>query len=139
VDRFACLVDGYFHGRREVPVRAGQHCVIPGAGDMVCGAVSAMIVVTAARRGVPRATVLRMIANVAIDSTLGAIPLFGDFFDAYFKANVRNAKLYREAAAGHTNQKKDAAFVALVAVALLVLLSVPIAIAVWVIAALIRL
>ena len=43
--------------------------------------------------GVPGAVQLRMIANVALDATLGAVPVAGDLFDAVFKAHQRNHAL----------------------------------------------
>ena len=34
-----------------------------------------------------------MVANVAIDSVVGVVPLAGDFFDARWKSNTRNMRL----------------------------------------------
>ena len=45
---------------------------------------------------VPRAVAVRMAANVLIDTALGAIPLVGDAFDVFFKANTRNIKLLQQ-------------------------------------------
>ena len=50
-------------------------------------------IVLARRMGVPGAVQLRMIANVALDATLGAVPVAGDLFDAVFKAHQRNHAL----------------------------------------------
>ena len=35
------------------------------------------------------------IANVAADTVLGAVPVAGDLFDAYWKANLRNIEILR--------------------------------------------
>jgi len=46
--------------------------------------------VEAARLGVSYTTLLKMIANIAVDVVGGTIPLAGDLFDAVCKANKRN-------------------------------------------------
>ena len=69
--------------------------LVPGIGDAITTAVSAYIVYEARRLGVPRHLLLRMIANVAIDGMVGAIPVAGDFFDVVFRANRRNVQLLR--------------------------------------------
>ncbi len=67
--------------------------LIPGVGDLATGAVSAYLLVEAAKLGVPRHVLLRMLANIGIDAAVGAIPLLGDLFDVAFKANRRNLAL----------------------------------------------
>lgn len=67
--------------------------LIPVVGDALAGAASLYIVAMAARIGVPRSVLLRMVANVLLDSVVGAVPLAGDLFDMGYKANVRNARL----------------------------------------------
>jgi hypothetical protein len=37
-----------------------------------------------------------MIGNVAVDTAIGAIPLAGDVFDVFFKANQRNLRIIHE-------------------------------------------
>ncbi len=37
-----------------------------------------------------------MVANVAIDGVVGAVPLVGDMFDVAFRANRRNMALLRD-------------------------------------------
>ena len=69
--------------------------LFPGGGDVVGAALSVYVVVEAARLGVPAAALARMIGNVVVDTTLGAIPVAGDLFDAYWKANLRNIEILR--------------------------------------------
>jgi len=45
---------------------------------------------------VPRRLLARMIANVALDGVVGAVPLAGDLFDVMWRANQRNVRLLRE-------------------------------------------
>ena len=67
--------------------------LVPGAGDVATGLLAAYIVAEAARLGVPRQTLWRMIANVAIDMAAGSVPFAGDIFDFAFKANRKNLEL----------------------------------------------
>lgn len=67
--------------------------ILPGAGDLFSGGLSLYIVVEAARLGVSYGTLLRMIANVALDVGVGSIPILGDAFDVVWKANKRNFEL----------------------------------------------
>jgi Domain of unknown function (DUF4112) len=93
--------------------------LIPGFGDLAGAAISSFIVLQAVRLGVPRATLLRMVANIIIEATFGLVPIVGDFFDATFKANARNVALLRDAVndtnSGRSKRKNaDRGFVALV-------------------------
>jgi hypothetical protein len=55
-----------------------------------------MIVFQAARLGAPRSTLVRMMANVAVDTLVGEIPLVGDLFDFGWKSNTRNIALLEQ-------------------------------------------
>jgi hypothetical protein len=67
--------------------------LVPGAGDVATGLLAAYIVAEAAKLGIPRRTLWRMVANVAIDMAGGAVPFAGDIFDFAFKANKKNLDL----------------------------------------------
>ncbi|MDY7022610.1 MAG: DUF4112 domain-containing protein [Cyanobacteriota bacterium] len=67
--------------------------LIPGGGDLLGGLFSAYIMLRAFQLGVPRATLLRMASNVATETLAGTVPVFGDFFDVAWKANVKNVEL----------------------------------------------
>lgn len=67
--------------------------LIPGIGDLAGGAFAAYIIVEAARLGLPRHVLLRMLANLGLDMAVGSVPLLGDIFDMAFKANRRNVNL----------------------------------------------
>ena len=70
--------------------------LIPGAGDVLGLGISLFALLEAIRLGAPGHVLTRMIANVAIDTGLGAIPVVGDIFDLLFKSNTRNLKLRLE-------------------------------------------
>ncbi|WP_224336472.1 DUF4112 domain-containing protein [Haloprofundus halobius] len=69
---------------------------LPVAGDLVSAAISMYIVAEAANLGVPLNKLIRMIANVAIDTVVGAVPVVGTLFDAVWKANVKNVELVED-------------------------------------------
>ena len=76
---------------------------IPVVGDVISAGVSLYIVLESARLGVSYQTLIRMLANVAVDVGGGAIPYLGGVFDAVFKANKRNLELALEDLTGEAN------------------------------------
>ena len=80
------------------PVRVGLDPIIgliPVVGDVVSGIVGAWVIGEAARFGVPRIVLGRMVVNLAVDLAIGAIPLLGDLFGVAFRSNTRNLALFR--------------------------------------------
>ena len=69
--------------------------LLPAGGDVLGGALSAWIIVAAARLGAPPAVIARMGGNVLLDTLVGAVPVLGDLFDIAFRANRRNVNLLR--------------------------------------------
>jgi hypothetical protein len=67
--------------------------LIPGAGDIAGGILSAFIILRAARLGAPRSVLTRMVMNVVIDTAAGSVPVLGDVFDVGWKSNMRNVAL----------------------------------------------
>jgi hypothetical protein len=67
--------------------------LIPGIGDLVTNSCTAYIIYEAWRLGIPRRTLVRMLANLGIDTAVGVVPLVGDLLDIGFKANRRNLRL----------------------------------------------
>lgn len=67
--------------------------LIPFVGDFSSAIVSCILVARASKV-ISRYTVTHMLTNVAIDATIGTIPLLGDLFDVGWKANTRNVTIY---------------------------------------------
>jgi hypothetical protein len=67
--------------------------LVPGAGDIVTTAFSAYIIFLARRFQLPSEVMSQMGANIVLEAVVGSVPLLGDLFDAYYKANVRNLAL----------------------------------------------
>lgn len=79
-----------------IKVRIGWDAVlglVPGGGDALSAVISSYIVAEAARLGVPRPILLRMMLNIAIDFGLGCVPIAGDWFDVVWRANLMNVDL----------------------------------------------
>lgn len=70
--------------------------LLPGGGDFVGTALSAYIVLEAARMGVPRATLQQMVWHIVVDTVSGVVPVLGDLVDVTWKANVKNIALLED-------------------------------------------
>jgi len=87
--------------------------LIPGVGDIVGAGISFYIVLQAARMGVSQSTLYRMTLNIIVETLVGAIPIFGDLFDASWKANAKNvALLERYLNSPQRREQVDCAFIA---------------------------
>ena len=64
--------------------------VLPGVGDSVASLVSLYIIAEGYRAGLPRSTLLKMLALVSVDTVVGSVPVLGTLFDAVWKANKWN-------------------------------------------------
>lgn len=87
------LLDTQFHGPFGTRFGLdGLLGLIPG-GDLFTSALSIYIIAQAAAMGVSTSVLIRMAMNVLIENLIDLIPLAGNFFDFYWKANIRNLEL----------------------------------------------
>lgn len=70
--------------------------LIPGVGDATTTLLALVPVGTAWKLGAGRWLLTKMLCNVLIDATIGAVPIAGDAFDLFFRANRRNTKLLKK-------------------------------------------
>ena len=111
--------------------------LIPGLGDVAGAALSGYVVILASRLGAPKTVIVRMLGNVAIDTVAGAMPVVGDLFDAGWKSNTRNlALLERHVGLPTTERAASRAVVWLTVAALAVLALGAVALAIFVVRAL---
>ena len=95
LDHLAGVLDDMFH----IPgtkIRFGLDPIVglvPGLGDIITGLLSFLIVFAAWQRGLPKIAIMRMVANIAIDTLVGSIPIVGDAFDTIWKSNRMNYNL----------------------------------------------
>jgi hypothetical protein len=135
LDYVAALLDDMF----RIPgthIRFGLDALvgwIPGIGDAMAGVASFFIIFASWRRGVPKVTLVRMIANVLLETALGAIPVVGDAFHVFWKANRRNYKLLiREREQPGSNVRRDWLFLAVILFTAIAAVAIPIAIVIWI-------
>ena len=134
LDYVAALLDDIF----RVPgtkIRFGLDALIgwvPGIGDAMTGIASFLIVFASWRRGAKAVTLVRMVANVLLETAIGAIPVAGDVFHVVWKANRRNYRLLlREKEEPGANTKRDWMFLAILLSAVIAAAAIPIAILIW--------
>jgi hypothetical protein len=138
LDQLSHLMDGLF----RIPGtgwRVGLDAIIgliPGVGDFATTAVSVYILAAGVRYRVPKVTLLRMAANIAIDYLVGSIPVVGDLFDAAWKSNQMNVELLRQRAAvsleeATRGRASDWLFLGVIVLGLLTLLVGSVALSLW--------
>jgi Domain of unknown function (DUF4112) len=69
--------------------------LVPVLGDLVTAAMGAYMVWEARNLGMGKFQLLRMAANVGIDTAIGAIPLAGDAFDFLWRSNSKNLRIIK--------------------------------------------
>jgi hypothetical protein len=114
--------------------------LLPGLGDTGSAIISALALVAAARRGLPKVLLVRMALNILINEAVGIVPIVGDAFSFWFKSNARNYELLkRHTAAPRRSTASDWVFVWLVLAALALILIVSLAVSFWLISAILHL
>lgn len=96
VERLSILMDSRFRiGRFRFGLDPLLN-LIPFAGQITSWIISMVLVFVMARHGASGRLVIKMVLNVAWDAFLGAIPLLGQVFDFFNRANEKNVKLLKE-------------------------------------------
>lgn len=70
--------------------------LIPAAGGLSGFILTAALILTMAKNGASGRIVALMGLNAVLDATLGSIPLVGQVFDFFYKANSKNIALLKE-------------------------------------------
>jgi hypothetical protein len=104
--------------------------LVPAVGDLLTGAASFLIIFSAWQRQLPKVTVARMMANVAIDTLVGSIPLLGDAFDTAWKSNRKNMNLLQRSTMDleRRHNWRDWLFLSGLILLMVLLIAVPIAV-----------
>ena len=130
LERLSWLLDDLF----RIPVigwRIGLDALvgfIPGVGDTATTVASLYILTSAVRYRVPKITLLRMGLNLGIDYVVGALPLVGDLFDAWWKSNQKNIDLLRRRATVSASEARKGKISDWLFVGLIILLLVGLAV-----------
>jgi hypothetical protein len=109
LERLSWLMDDLFRipgigWRFGIDALAG---LIPGFGDTATSLVSFYILASAVRYRVPKITLFRMGLNLGIDYLVGALPIAGDLFDAWWKSNQKNVDLLRKRATVSAEEARE--------------------------------
>jgi hypothetical protein len=67
--------------------------LLPGAGDVITGTGSIALLLLGLKERLPTIALGRMVANVAIDTVGGAVPILGDVWDVYWRSNRKNLEI----------------------------------------------
>jgi hypothetical protein len=100
IERLAKLAR-WLDSRFRIPftgIRFGADSIfglVPFLGDGASILPALYLLHRAKKLGAPLPLQNQMLANIAIDFAVGAIPILGDIFDVTFKANRRNIALLR--------------------------------------------
>ncbi len=70
--------------------------LVPVLGDLITAAMGAYLVWEARNLGMSKWQLIRMTANVGIDTAIGAIPLVGDAFDLVWRSNTKNLRIIKK-------------------------------------------
>jgi hypothetical protein len=70
--------------------------LIPGIGDLITTAMGGYLVWEARNLGMSKWQLTRMIANIGVDTAVGAVPLVGDVADFFFRSNSRNLRIIKK-------------------------------------------
>lgn len=91
----------WLDSRYQIPgtsIRFGWDSIlglIPGIGDTAALLPALYLIATGYKRGASTGTLVRMGVNTGLDYFVGGIPVLGDIFDLFFKANRRNIALLK--------------------------------------------
>jgi len=80
--------------------------LLPGLGDTASAIISALALVYAARRGLPKILLARMAMNILINELVGIVPGIGDVFSFWFKSNARNYDLFKKYSAAPARSRR---------------------------------
>ena len=118
-----------------IGVRLGADALlglVPGGGDAVAALLGAYPILLAVKHRLPHTVVLRLLGNMAVDATVGAIPVIGDLFDIGFRSNLRNQQLIERYAAEPARTGRSSKAIAWIAIAgVLLILGALLAMTFW--------
>ena len=75
--------------------------LVPGGGEILPSMIACFLLADARRHGLPFKLLLKMSGNIFLNALVGAIPLAGDAFSAWFKSNSRNYAMMQQFLESH--------------------------------------
>ena len=137
--RFARILADLLDQRFTIPgtsIRIGLDPIIsliPGVGDLLANLTGSLILLIAAQLGVPKVVLARMGINIAVNTIIGAVPIFGDIASIWYRSNVRNVELLQRYLGRPSKraEPRDWLFVIALIVGLLLLMGGFVVLAIW--------
>ena len=114
---FIDKVSGYMDDKFRIPgtqIRFGIDAIIgffPFFGVILTHIFSGTLLISMAKHGASTWLVIRMLLNICLDGLISIIPIFGNFFDIFYKANRRNMNLYQEYLNTEHEEERGNAFI----------------------------
>lgn len=98
LERLAALMDRAFRipGTR---IKIGLDPIIglfPVVGDLIAFGISSILIFAAFSSGASGKVMIKMLLNIVFDAITGSIPLAGNLFDFFYRANYRNYIILKE-------------------------------------------
>lgn len=95
--------------------------LIPGVGDIIGSIISFYILGRGYMMGCSPTVLKEMFINILIDQGVGSVPIIGDVFDVFWKANSRNVNLLNSHLDGPIKERKSSKKVLILLVSVLIL------------------
>jgi hypothetical protein len=113
--------------------------LLPGVGDIAAAVVGVYALRVARNFNAPNVIQLHMLVNIALDASIGSIPILGDLFDFFYRAQSRNLALIEEwIATPHKTVKRSRLGLIGMALAIVVVFATLTALAIWMIVILVH-
>ena len=101
IKKIAKILDAQFQGPLNTKFGLdGLLGLIPGIGDLITSFFSGFILYESYKLGASPAVLFRMGLNILFENLVDTIPLLGNIFDFFWKANLKNVQLLE----GHIDQ-----------------------------------
>jgi hypothetical protein len=105
--------------------------LVPGVGDFLASSVSLVTIIESVRTGVPITVITRMGFNMVLNAVIGAVPIIGPAFSAFYKSNTRNLGILQRWQAGDHHAVVHGSRRVLIAVVLLLFMVLGAYLAAW--------
>lgn len=107
--------------------------LIPGGGEILPSIIACFLLADARRHGLPFKLLLKMSGNVFLNAIIGAVPLAGDAFSAWFKSNSRNYSMMQRYLESHHGDQAAGSWWPLLFIAATLIVVTIVNITVWLI------
>jgi hypothetical protein len=113
--------------------------LIPGVGDIVAAVVGVYALRVARSFNAPNVIQMHMLVNIALDASIGSIPIIGDVFDFFYRAQSRNLALIEDwVSTPHKTAKRSRRGLVGMAFAIVLVFATLTALAIWMIVILVH-